>query len=119
MQQYKIAIIGSRETILGFKALGVEPVYANESKEAVEKLFELKKAKQQTESGTKIDTPKYAIIFIIEDLIQEISQDDYKKLTIGALPAIIPIPSHKGSTGFCLKRLSHIVEQAVGSDILN
>ena len=116
MQQYKIAIVGSRETILGFKALGVDPVYASESKEAVESLFSLKS--ERIESGTE-SRNKYAIIFVMENLMTDISPDDYKKLTADPLPAIIPLPSHLGSTGYGLKKLKGIVERAVGMDILN
>ena len=116
MQQYKIAIVGSRETILGFKALGVEPVYANESKEAAEELFALKN--ERIESGGE-SRNKYAIVFVMEDLMTDISPDDYKKLTADPLPAFIPLPSHLGSTGYGLKKLKGIVERAVGMDILN
>jgi vacuolar-type H+-ATPase subunit F/Vma7 len=44
-------------------------------------------------------------------------KEKYKKLTSGALPAIIPIPGHKGSSGFGDEKIKRIVEQAVGSDI--
>lgn len=116
--KYSLAIIGSREAILGFRALGVDTIAVKDSREAVENLFALKKMKQVSELGKEIETPKYAVIFITEDLAQHISIEDYKKLSIGALPAIIPIPSHQGSTGFGLTKLKRIVEKAVGSDIL-
>jgi len=114
---YSIAIIGSREAILGFRALGVETVAVKDSQEATEKLYELKKTKQIVD-GVETETPKFAIVFITEDLAENISTDDYKKLSIGALPAIIPIPNHQGTTGFGLTKLKRIVEQAVGSDIM-
>ena len=116
MQQYKIAIVGSRETILGFKALGVEPVYVNESEEALEELLALKS--ERVESGGE-SRNKYAIVFVMEDLMSGITPDDYKKLTADPLPAFIPLPSHLGSTGYGLKKLKGIVERAVGMDILN
>ena len=47
-----------------------------------------------------------------------ISAEDEKKLSRGALPAIIPLPSHQGSSGYGLARLKRIVERAIGSDIL-
>ena len=116
MNQYKIAIVGSRETILGFKALGIEPVYANDSAKAVESLYSLKKEKVEVNNESK---NKYAIIFVMEDLMSGMSLEDYKKLTADPLPAIIPLPSHLGSTGYGLKKLKGIVERAVGMDILN
>ena len=111
-----MAIIGSRETILGFKALGLDTVYANQTNIAVEKLFELKREKIETDDG-KVN--KYAIIFVMEDLMKDITPDDYKKLTSDPLPAIIPLPNHLGSTGFGLTKLKRIVEKGVGMDILN
>ena len=116
MYQYQMAIIGPRETILGFKALGIEPVYANESKVAVETLFALKKEKIEYEGELM---HKYAIIFIMEEMAKDITDDDYKKLSSDALPAIIPLPSHLGSTGYGLRKLKTIVEKAVGMDILS
>ena len=114
--KYKIAIVGSPEAIAGFTLLGADTVSAVNPQEAVEKLFELKKDKQLDDQGIERNT--YAIVFITEDLAVAISADDEKKLSKGALPAIIPIPSHKGSTGYSLGRLKRIVERAVGSDIL-
>lgn len=116
MQSYKMAIIGPRETILGFKALGIETVYISEPKLAVEALFSLKREKVEVE-GESLN--KYAILFILEELACEITPDDYKKLSSDALPAIIPLPSHLGTTGYGLKKLKTIVEKAVGMDILS
>lgn len=114
--KYKIAIVGSRDAIAGFALLGTDIVPVENQEEAVAKLLELKKDMRTDESGREQNT--YAIVFITEDLAEGISPDDEKKLSRGALPAIIPLPSHKGSTGFSTQRLKRIVERAVGSDIL-
>lgn len=114
--KYKIAMVGSKEAVSGFALLGVYSVPVTTPEEAVEKLFELKKDMTPDEQGTERNT--YAIVFITEDLASGISPDDEKKLARGALPAIIPLPSHRGSTGYGLQRLKRIVERAVGSDIL-
>ncbi len=116
MHQYKMAIIGPRETILGFKALGLEPVYATDPKEAVEHLFSLKRERVDVDGEAK---NKYAIVFILEELAREVTSDDYKKLSADPLPAIIPLPSHLGTTGYGLQKLKSIVEKAVGMDILS
>ncbi|MBN2087073.1 V-type ATP synthase subunit F [Candidatus Peregrinibacteria bacterium] len=113
---YKIAIMGSREAILGFKALGLEPVYSNDPTKTAEMLFSIKKEKVEVNGESK---NKYAIVFVMEDLMEGITSEDYKKLTSDPLPAIIPLPSHLGSTGYGLKKLKLIVEKAVGMDILN
>ena len=114
--KYKIAIVGSREAVGGFSLLGVDVVPVQNSAEAVQELFRLKKETQQDNQG--IERNSYAIVFITEDLSSGISPDDEKKLAKGALPAIIPLPSHQGATGYGLQRLKRIVERAVGSDIL-
>ncbi|MDP7477032.1 MAG: V-type ATP synthase subunit F [Candidatus Peribacteraceae bacterium] len=114
--KYKTAIVGSRDAVAGFSLLGVDIEPVESPEEAVEKLLSLKKAKRTDERGIEVNT--YAIVFITEDLAEGISQDDEKKLSRGALPAIIPLPSHQGSTGYGLQRLKRIVERAVGSDIL-
>ena len=105
---YRIAIIGSREAIEGFSLLGVTTVPASTTEEAVMKIKEMKKDEENS----------YAIIFVTEDLAQGFSGDDEKYFAKDPLPAIIPLPSHLGSTGYSLDRLKRIVERAVGSDIL-
>ena len=113
---YKIAIVGSPEAIAGFALLGADTVPATNAEEATEELLRLKKDMQVDENGVERNT--YAIAFVTEDLASGISPEDEKKLARGALPAIVPLPSHKGSTGYGLQRLKGIVERAVGSDIL-
>ena len=103
----KIAIIGNKDTILGFKALGFKAFDANNPDEALKILQELKSSEES----------KYSIIFIIEKLLMEISKVDYKKLSEKTLPAIVPLPGIKGTTGYGIKRIGKMVEQAVGSDI--
>ncbi len=115
MDKHKIAIVGPKDAILGFQALGLEAHSALDTEQALETLQKLVKTKIGSEDSS---VPAYAIIFIIEDLATGINHDEMKKLSSAALPAIIPIPGPKGTTGYGLKRISKIVEQAVGSDIL-
>lgn len=110
--QYLIAIVGPKEEVLGFKGLGLTIFDVETQAEAEETLFELKK-KTMTEGSTE----KYAIVFVLETFIQKIDRDKYQKLSSGAFPAIIPIPGHKGKTGFGLTKIRRIVEKAIGSDI--
>jgi V/A-type H+/Na+-transporting ATPase subunit F len=107
-----LAIIGPQEAIGGFSLLGLDPVPATSPTHALEELLRLKKETNADGSA------RYAIIFITEDLTSSITPDDEKRLAKDPLPAIIPLPSHRGVTGFSEKRLRHLVERAVGSDIL-
>jgi V/A-type H+/Na+-transporting ATPase subunit F len=113
--RYQIGIIGNKETILGFKALGLKTIFANTTEEAVQALYNLKAEESADEDGGV--RPSYAIIFITEELSMNITKEDYQKLSKGALPAIIPVPGIKGTTGYGIRRIGKMVEQAVGSDI--
>ncbi len=115
-EKYSTAIIGNKETILGFKALGLQTFDAKNSEEALEVLTDLKS--KTIAIGNDEKRPEFAIIFITEELASGIDPDDYKKLSKDALPAIIPVPGSKGTTGYGLKRIGKMVEQAVGSDIM-
>lgn len=100
----RIAIIGSHNIILGFKALGVDTFIA-QNKSEIESALEIIKKENN-----------YGIIFITEDFMDK-AKDKLEKFHGEALPAIVPIPSnHK--TGAGLMNLKKIVERAVGSDIL-
>lgn len=114
-EQYKLAIIGTKDQISGFKALGATAINANNADEAKEYLFGL--VNEEIEIENKETRKKYAIIFILEEYMSNLTKEDYKKLNKEALPAIIPIPGIKGSKGFGLNRIKKMVEQAVGSDI--
>jgi len=115
--QYRIAIVGPRETVSVFSLLGVDVVPASDVPSAVTELYRLKRA-MRDEKGVQRNV--YGIVFITEDLAAGISPDDERKLQRGALPAIIPLPSRSSEDGqsYGLERLKRIVERAVGSDIL-
>ena len=116
MASYRIAIVGPRETVAGFALLGAHVVPAGSTQEAVEAMLRLKRETQTDEHG--VERPLYAIVFITEDLASGISPEDERKLARGALPAIVPLPSHEAATGYGQARLKRIVERAIGSDIL-
>lgn len=112
---YKLAIIGTKDQILGFTALGMTAIAVNDFETAREKVLEL--VSSNIEGATGETRKEYAIIFIMEEYAKNLTKDDYKKINKQALPAVIPIPGIKGSTGYGLKRVKKMVEQAVGSDI--
>jgi V/A-type H+/Na+-transporting ATPase subunit F len=115
MSAYRIAIVGPKEAVAGFALLGVDVIPVEEGGDSMAVLLRLKKA-MRTEDGRERNV--YGIVFVAEHLMAGLSGDDMKRLSRGALPAIIPLPSHHGSSGYGLSRLKKIVERAVGSDIL-
>jgi len=100
---YKIGVIGDKDSVMGFKALGLDVFYTSD--EDVGKLVNTLAAR------------KYAIIFMTEDAVLEASEtvDKYKTMPF---PAIIPIPNNQGSTGLGMKNIRANVEKAIGADIL-
>ena len=102
---YKIGVLGDRDSVYGFGALGLE-VFPVEEPEAGAKLL-----RRLAEEG-------YAVLYVTEALCAQIP-DELERLRERPLPAVIPIPGISGNTGLGLTQLKHSVEQAVGSDILS
>lgn len=104
-QEYKIGLIGSVETVMGFIALGVT-------------CFPIKEDNEIETIIAKIKADNFAAIFITEDWAVRIRAVLDAEFAKAALPAIVTVPSQKGATEAGLANLKNIVEQAVGSDIL-
>ena len=103
---YKVAVIGGRDTIMCFKALGLDVYAADKPDEAKKVLREI--------TGPESN---YAIIYISENLAVGMKKeiDKYKD---SPMPAIILIPGREGSLGIGKAALQDAVERAVGIDIL-
>ena len=102
----KIAVIGGRDTVMGFNALGLETFPAADSAQALKTLRKLTK-----------DSNDYAIIYIEETLAVNI-QSEIDKFKDSPTPAIILIPGREGSIGIGQSALKAAVERAVGTNIL-
>lgn len=102
---YKIGIIGERDSVLGFMAIGFSVHEAADPEAAREILHALAKE------------GNYAIIFIVENYAQALAEDiaRYKDVP---MPAVISIPGRGGSTGYGLAAIKSAVERAVGADII-
>ena len=86
--------------------------------EGVRGCFFNRKNRQKAERILKkLTAGGYGIIYVVEEFIEKMPQvfEKYKEMQT---PAIIPIPSCKGSTGFGIGNVKKYVEQAVGSDII-
>lgn len=101
---YKIGVIGDRESILGFKAVGLE-VFPCDDGEEGRKILK------------KIAKEDFAIIYVTEQLFQYMGEEAEQYLD-SRIPAIIPIPSKDGSLGIGMDSVKKSVERAVGADIL-
>lgn len=102
----KIAVIGGSDTVMGFKALGLETFPAANADEAGRILRTITR-----------ESDDYAIIYIEETLAQELTQE-IAKFKDSPTPAIILIPGREGSIGLGQTALRAAVERAVGTNIL-
>ncbi|MDX1359579.1 MAG: V-type ATP synthase subunit F [Clostridia bacterium] len=100
---YKAAVIGDRDSILGFKALGID-------------VFDEKHTKPG-EIVKELAEKNYAVVFVTEDILYRI-EDAMEKYSDSPLPAIIPIPGNKGSKGLGMNNIRKAAEKAIGADIL-
>jgi V/A-type H+-transporting ATPase subunit F len=101
---YKIAVLGDKDSVLGFKALGLD-VYCVESvDEAKSKLHHLARE-------------DYAVVYLTEQLARYM-EDELNRYKDELTPAIILIPGKEGSLGIGMANVKKSVERAVGADIL-
>ncbi len=105
---YKIAVIGAPDTVIGFKALGLDAFPVREADEARALLRELAKSE-----GEDI----YSIIYIEEELAGPLTSE-IARYKDSPTPAIILIPGKNGSLGLGRSALQSAVERAVGVNIL-
>lgn len=104
MTNKRICIMGDFDSISAFKVLGLDTYPVSDKENAEDTLKQL-------------IVREYSVIFITENYASELSHilDKYRT---EPLPAIIPVPSVAGSTGFGIGYVKKAVEQAVGSDII-
>lgn len=102
---HNIGVLGDKDSILGFKALGLSVFPVTDKTEAAETLHRLAKE-------------EYAVIYITEQVAENIQEhiDRYKD---SRLPAIVPIPGNQGVLGIGMRNLQKAVERAVGANILD
>ena len=100
----KIGVIGDAQSVLGFKAFGLDVFPCNTTEEAVHKLRHIAKE-------------DYGIIYITERFCKDM-EDEIAKYVSVKTPAIIPIPGVDGNFGIGISGVKKSVERAVGADIL-
>ncbi len=101
---YRAAVIGDRDSIYGFAALGLD-------------VFPVDDTETGSQTLRRLAEGEYAVIYITEALAAALERElnHYRLLP---LPAIIPIPGITGNTGMGIRMVRKSVEQAVGSDII-
>lgn len=104
MSEYKIAALGDRDSVLGFRALGLD-VFPAETVEQAKVLLH------------RLARENYAIIYLTEGFAKSMGPeiDRYKD---AVTPAVILIPGREGALGIGMSAVKTAVERAVGADIL-
>ena len=101
---YKIAVMGDADSVLGFKALGLD-VYPVESVEQARRTLH------------RLAKEECAIVYMTEQLAVHLPEE-FARYKDALTPAIIVIPGKDGSLGIGQGNVTKAVVRAVGADIL-
>ena len=100
----KIGVVGDKDSVFAFKALGIDVFPVVESDEARKTI-------------DRLAMNNYAVIFVTEQVAQNI-EETIERYNRETLPAVILIPSNQGTLNIGMQRISDNVEKAVGVNIL-
>lgn len=100
---YKVAAIGDKDSLVAFRAVGIDVFSA----------YDARSARNLVDSLAK---KEYGLIFITEAIAQSI-EETIQRYKNKLLPAIILIPNNKGTLGIGMREINQNVEKAVGSNI--
>lgn len=101
---FNVAVVGDKDSVLAFKALGID-------------VFTVVEADEARRAIDTIARKKYGVIFVTEQIAEKIP-DTIARYDDQLVPAIILIPSNQGSLNIGMNRINDNVEKAVGSNIL-
>lgn len=101
----KIAFIGDRDSVWGFRALGVS-------------VFPVTGGDEARERFAAAVREGFAIIFVTED-VYEACPDEIAAVREQALPTVTVLPGVRGSRGLATREIHRAVSAAVGADILS
>ena len=101
---YKLAVLGDRASVQGFRALGLDT-------------FDVETVEEAKPILHRIAKENYAVIYLTETLAAHMTAD-IDRYRRQMTPAIILIPSKEGSLGIGMANVKKSVERAVGADIL-
>lgn len=101
---YKVAIVGDKDSVLAFKAIGIE-------------VFEINTKEEARRTVDKLANSNYGVIYITEQIASEI-EETINRYVKSITPTIVLIPSSQGSLGIGKKKISENVQKAIGMNIL-
>lgn len=101
---HKVGVVGDKDSILAFKALGID-------------VYPIIEAEEARKTIDKMALDNYAVIFVTEQIAKHLDET-IQRYNSKMLPAIILIPSNQGSLNIGMQRIRDNVEKAVGVNIL-
>ena len=101
---HRIAVVGEKDSIYGFAALGLE-------------IFSVKNPLEAKTIIKRLISENVAIIYLTESIIADIYHE-LTEITAHSFVSIIPIPGLIGETKIGVENLKKAVIKAVGTDIL-
>ncbi|WP_207669344.1 V-type ATP synthase subunit F [Fonticella tunisiensis] len=105
MHMYKIGVVGERDAVLAFLALGMTVKSVESPEEAIRAVDSMARE-------------GYGLIFLTETMAKDM-EETLNRYKNQMLPAVILIPGSRGSLGIGLAKIRENVEKAVGVDILS
>lgn len=103
MRDGAVAVVGDKDSVLAFKAIGLDVFPVEGDIQARETVHTLARS--------------YSVIFVTEKVA--IAAETYiKRYKARAYPVIVPIPSAEGSLHLGLDGINANVEKAIGANVL-
>ena len=104
MTQGRVAVIGEKQIVTAFKAIGFDTFFADSALTATDIV------------RTLVKENAYAVIFITEDVASQMN-DTLEILKSRSYPIVVPLPSLTPN-GYGMDCIKKDVEKAIGVDIL-
>jgi V/A-type H+/Na+-transporting ATPase subunit F len=104
ISMYKLGVVGDKDSVLAFKAIGID-------------VFPVIEVEEARKTIDRMAAEKYAVIFVTEQVAKDL-EETIERYNRSLLPAIILIPSNQGSLNIGMQRIRDNVEKAVGVNIL-
>jgi V/A-type H+-transporting ATPase subunit F len=101
---HRLAVIGDIDSVVLFKAVGVD-------------VFPVSSPAEAEDALVRLSDGEYAVICITEQFAADLLPV-VERFGDRPSPAVVFIPSNKGSEGIGMARLREVVKKAVGADIL-
>ncbi len=105
MPSSKLAFVGEKATVVAFEGLGISAFPVEPGDDARKTLTDLIKKKE------------HAVVFVTEDINDSVA-DIIAATAAESFPSVVLVPSSAGSRKIGLRKLSGILKNALGADIL-